>query len=94
LGVKYPPRVLINVTIAAKPVVRLLEPVINRPTVAIYPTWRAFQMLLAAPFKLWDARPVQPVVKTILLSLYSLRFVRVVARMVWVVDRAVGSRCN
>jgi hypothetical protein len=70
------------VTIAAKPVVTLLKTVINRPTVAIYPTWRTFQMLLAAPFKLWDARPVQLVVNTVLLSLYSLRIIGVVARIV------------
>jgi hypothetical protein len=39
-GVKDTPRLLTDVTIAAKLVVTLLETVINKPTVAIYPTWR------------------------------------------------------
>jgi hypothetical protein len=51
-------------------------------------------MLPAAPLKVWDARPVQVVVNTVLLGLYSLRFVNVVAGIVWVVDRAAGNWPN
>jgi hypothetical protein len=38
IGVKDSPRLLTDMTIAAKPVVTLLERVINRLTVALYPT--------------------------------------------------------
>lgn len=86
--IKETPRLLTDVTIAAKPVVTPLYTVVNGPAVAIYPTWRSLHMLLAAPLKLWETRPVQLVVNTVLLGLYSLRFISVVAGIVWVVNGA------
>jgi hypothetical protein len=79
------------VTIVAKPVVTLLKTVINRPTVAIYLTWRTFNVLLAAPFKLWDPRPDQLAEIPVLVSLYSLGIIAIVARIVWAINRAASS---
>jgi hypothetical protein len=44
------------VTIAAEPVVFPLHAVIYRPAVQIYPTRGTFNIVLAALFKVWDAR--------------------------------------
>jgi hypothetical protein len=79
------------VTIAAKPVVALLRAVMNRPTVAIYPAWGTLHVLLAAPFKMLDATPVQAVEIAVILNLYILKIVVSVAGIVWVVKGAAGS---
>jgi hypothetical protein len=70
-----------HVTIAAKPVVTLLVAGVNRPTVAVFPASKAFRMLLAAPFKVWEARLVYTIEDTVVVGLYNLKSAVVIVRI-------------
>jgi hypothetical protein len=94
-GVVFPPNLLTNVTIAAKPDLTQPDAVIYRLTVAVYPTWRTSHMLLAAPLEVGDALPVQLIelafAVLLLASLYNLRTVAVVTE---IIEGAASSRPN
>ena len=93
-GVVFPSNLLINVIIAAKLDPTQPNAVIYRLTVVVYPTWWTSYIVLAAPLEVGDALPVQLIelaVAVLLASLYNLRTVTVVTK---IIKGAASSRPN